>query len=78
MQHLVREARIAVRAGQSDKPADDLVEVALDASLVGWITLGLSVFSAGKHLPSADSGLRAYLPQATEHVKAEILALLAR
>ena len=70
---------MAVRGDQpSAKASDDPVEVALDASLVGWITLGLSVFSAGKHLPSADSGLRVFLPEATEHVKAEILAVLAR
>ena len=79
MQNLVRAARVAVRGDQpSAKASDDPVEVALDASLVGWITLGLSVFSAGKHLPSADSGLRVFLPEATEHVKAEILAVLAR
>lgn len=78
MQKLVLDARVAVWSRSNTKAADDPKEVGFDAALVGWITRGLSVFSAGAHLPSADSGLRSYLPEAMEHVKAEILALLAR
>ena len=77
LRDLVIAARAVLRAGQPPA-ADEERDVWMDISAVGWMTLGMSVFSAGAHMPSANSGMRSFLPTAQAHAKAEILAMLAR
>lgn len=59
---LVR-AVIAESAPEGAEPPD-ATNVALDAAITGWVTLGLSVWASGNHLPTQTLGARDFLPLA--------------
>ena len=44
--------------------APDATTVALEAAITGWVTLGLSVWASGNHLPTQSIGAREFLPLA--------------
>lgn len=61
--------------------APDLVEVdevtnALDSAVVGWTTLGLSVWLAGRHAPTSDYRQDSLIDAGREHMRQRILALI--
>jgi AcrR family transcriptional regulator len=59
---LVRAAIIESAPEGSEAP--DTTTVALDAAITGWVTLGLSVWASGNHLPTRSMGARDFLPLA--------------
>jgi AcrR family transcriptional regulator len=59
---LVRAAIIESAPEGSEAP--DTTTVALDAAITGWVTLGLSVWASGNHLPTQSMGARDFLPLA--------------
>jgi AcrR family transcriptional regulator len=69
---LVSEAA-AVRRGATSPP--DPARDGLDAALIGWLTLGMSVWHAGRHLPTQDLH-RDYFPIAKDYVRERIEELL--
>ena len=74
---LVHDARVVLRRkGRSTAP--DPVEVGLDAGLIGWWTLGMSVFVAGRHLPTRHAFERQYTEIARQRMKDAVLELLRR
>lgn len=82
LQRLVAEARAGLRPRSSRRGAEDAARVGLDSALVGWMTLGLSVWIAGRHLPtqSLDGGKARTrgLPLARRHMRDTIRAMLLR
>jgi AcrR family transcriptional regulator len=56
----------------------DATEVGLTSAVIGWITLGLSVWVGGNHLPTRQPSLRSFLPLAREHVRTLIIEMLSR
>jgi AcrR family transcriptional regulator len=74
---LVHDAHVAVRRkGRSVEP--DPVRVGLDAGLIGWMTLGMSVFVAGRHLPTRNAFERQYTEIARQRMKDTVLEMLRR
>lgn len=73
LQALVRAAAEDARGKAPPDPARD----ALDAAAIGWLTLGMSVWNAGRHLPTQAVD-RGRFPIASEHVHKLIAELLAR
>lgn len=73
LQALVKAVADAARGEAPPDPVRD----ALDAAAIGWLTLGMSVWNAGRHLPT-QSIERGYFPIASEHVHRLIAELLAR
>ena len=69
---------VAARVRLSDSDPDDVVEMALDAGVVGWLCLGSSVWFSGRHLPTRDMGLAKNLDQALAHMRTLIIAMLSR
>jgi AcrR family transcriptional regulator len=59
---LVRAAIVENSPVGSEAP--DPTTVALDAAITGWVTLGLSVWASGNHLPTQTIGARDFLPLA--------------
>jgi AcrR family transcriptional regulator len=74
LQSLVAAAGRAVRG--HDSPRDEPVAVALDAAIVGWTTLGCSVWLAGRHLPTSVYAAGDHVPVAREHLRDTIVRLL--
>ena len=70
---LVADAR---REALGSEP--DPLETGLDGAIVGWLTLGLSVWIAGRHLPTRSLGFGEHLPQARDRVRAAITDLVTR
>jgi AcrR family transcriptional regulator len=68
----------AARVHLSGTDPDDMVEMALDAGVVGWLCLGSSVWFSGHHLPTRDMGLSQYLDQSLAHMRTVIVAMLSR
>jgi hypothetical protein len=68
----------AARVHLSGTDPDDMVEMALDAGVVGWLCLGSSVWFSGRHLPTRDMGLSQYLDQSLAHMRTVIVAMLSR
>jgi AcrR family transcriptional regulator len=73
LQGLVADARRAVRPDVGD---DDPIAIALDASVVGWATLGCSVWLAGNHLPTRVFAVSEHIAMAREHLRATLVRLL--
>ena len=73
LQALVRAAAEDARGTSPPDPVRD----ALDAAAIGWLTLGMSVWNAGRHLPTQEVD-RGLFPIASEHVHKLIAELLAR
>lgn len=75
---LVIAARIEVHADEPDF-ADDPEFAAQTASLIGWLTMGESIWLAGRHLPSNDSErVRGFVPGAMAAARDVIVVLLKR
>ena len=51
-------------------------EAGLQSALIGWLTLGLSVWNAGRHLPTQRLAARKFLGLAKKHMREQILVLL--
>ena len=81
LQQLVLAARKSLRPRSSSDAPDD-PRVGLDSAIIGWMTLGLSVWVAGRHLPTQalDGGkARARgLPVARGHMRDLLRAMLSR
>jgi AcrR family transcriptional regulator len=78
LQRLVAAAGASVRADgavPADEIADD-VAVALDAAVIGWATLGFSVWLAGNHLPTQDLAVQSHIPLAREHLRRVVVDML--
>ena len=78
MKVLVVEARAEIFA---DDPTfvEDPMFASNTASTIGWLTMGESVWLAGRHLPSNESNEVARLvPLAMEFVKDVVISLLSR
>lgn len=56
----------------------DPFETGLDGSIVGWLTLGVSVWISGRHLPTRALGYAEYLPSALDRVRAVVAELVTR
>ena len=74
LQTLVGAAGRAVRGHPS--PRDEPIAVALDAAIVGWATLGCSVWLAGRHLPTNAYAAGDHVPVAREHLRDTVVRLL--
>jgi len=74
LQRLVKAAGAAVRADGA--PAPDAVTVGLDAAVIGWATLGLSVWLAGNHLPTQDLAVQSHIPLGREHLHKVVVDML--
>jgi hypothetical protein len=77
LQSLVRHATAHVR-GLSGVEAADPLETSLDAAAIGWITLGLSVWSAGRHSPTQQLNTEASYRLGREHVRKQVLEIISR
>lgn len=77
LQLLVLDARTHLKA---DDPhwAPDATEVGLTAAVIGWITLGVSVWKGGNHLPTRQKSVRDMLPVAREHIRTLVVEMLSR
>ena len=77
LQLLVLDARKQLKA---DDPAwsPDVTEVGLTSAVIGWMTLGISVWSGGNHLPTREARMRAMLPLAREHMRTLLIEMLSR
>ena len=76
LQRLVAAARAA--AHPTNEATPDPRQVGLDSAVIGWMTLGLSVWRAGHHLPTQRLGARSDLGVAREHVHAEVRSIIER
>lgn len=71
---LVAEARRSLAPEGEDDPGSDK----LDAALISWVTLGMSVWAAGEHLPTRQLQVAEFLPAAQDHLDGVIVSLLSR
>jgi AcrR family transcriptional regulator len=71
---LVRAAGESVRADGS-APAD-AVTVGLDAAVIGWATLGFSVWLAGNHLPTQELHVESRILLARDHLRKVVVDML--
>jgi AcrR family transcriptional regulator len=86
LQRLVADARRSLATdspasaaeGATGHDADQQVTVALDAALIGWLTLGLAVWQAGEHLPTKELGESPLVDSARRHAREQILEMLRR
>jgi AcrR family transcriptional regulator len=74
LQRLVKAAGATVRADAT--PAPDALAVGLDAAVIGWATLGFSVWLAGNHLPTQDLALQSHIPLGREHLRKVVVDML--
>jgi AcrR family transcriptional regulator len=77
LQLLVLDARTALKKDDPDWEPDAL-EIGLTGAVIGWITLGLSVWVGGNHLPTQRPGMRAMLPLARDHIRTLLVEILSR
>lgn len=77
LQQLVSAAKGAARR-KKRRAQPDTAEVALDSAVIGWMTLGLSVWKAGNHLPTRRLEERAAVGAARRHMRDEIRAVIER
>lgn len=64
-----------IKAARKYPTANDF-EDALDAAVVGWLTLGMAIWLSGNHMPTRKMGLRQYLDEGFVHLKRQIQTLL--
>ena len=74
LRQLVAAAGASVRADDAATP--DAVAVALDAAVIGWATLGFSVWLAGNHLPTQELAVQSHIPLAREHLRRVVVDML--
>lgn len=74
---LVAAAHLHLRP-KSRKGAADAARVGLDAGVIGWLTLGMSVFVAGRHLPTRNAAVRQYTELARQRMRETVLEMLRR
>lgn len=72
---LVRDAILKLKG---PKAKVDQVRLYLDLGVIGWMTLGMSVFTAGRHLPTADLAERSFTEQAKQHLHQTVIEMLKR
>lgn len=77
LQLLVLDARTHLKAGDPNWTPDG-TEVGLTAAVIGWVTLGVSVWKGGNHLPTRQKAVRDMFPIAREHLRTLIVELLSR
>ncbi len=77
LQLLVLDARKHLKA-HDPAWSPDGTEVGLTSAVIGWMTLGVSVWSGGNHLPTRDPRMRALLPAAREHMRTLLVEMLSR
>lgn len=70
---LVHDALRTFHHGEIDE-----VRVFMDTGVIGWMTLGMSVFTAGRHLPTQDLPERSYTEQAKLHLHDTVIEMLKR
>lgn len=71
---LVSDARAALRPATRSEPTD--MEESYDAAIVGWLTLGASVWNAGRHIPTNTSETAQHFAPARERMKEHIVERL--
>lgn len=71
---LVRGARIALQSADGIKPTE--MEESYDAAIIGWMTLGISVWNAGRHIPTNTSEAAKHFAPARERMKEHIIERL--
>jgi len=74
LQRLVKAAGTAVRVDATATP--DAVTVGLDAAVIGWATLGFSVWLAGNHLPTQDLAVQSHIPLGRAHLRKVVVDML--
>lgn len=72
---LVRDASLHLKGPDATV---DQIRLFMDVGVIGWMTLGMSVFTAGRHLPTADLAERSYTEQAKQHVHQTVIEMLKR
>lgn len=75
LRHLVAEVRASLHG--ASQSVGEMVDN-LDSAVIGWVTLGLSVWLSGRHLPSRDSGAHGLLPLSREHIRLLVVSFLSR
>ena len=73
----VDATRQSAEAGRTPNE-DELAASAMDAAIIGWTTLGMSVWVSGEHLPTRQLQVREFLPTAQQHFRDLIVAMLSR
>lgn len=71
---LVRDARIALQSPDGTKPT--AIEEQYDAAIVGWLILGISVWNAGRHIPTNTSDVAQHFEPARARMKEHIIERL--
>lgn len=71
---LVDAARTALR--DPSQPPLEMEIVEYDAAIIGWLTLGSSVWNAGRHIPTNSPETAARFGPARERLKERILGML--
>ena len=66
MLELVRRER-----GEAADPSD--MDLIVNAALIGWLTLGISVWQAGRHVPTADYGDRSLEDSVRQRIRELII-----
>lgn len=74
MNRLVRAARQHLR-DPGLPPLDETTQI-IDSAIVGWMTLGISVWNSGRHIPTNTSETSAYFMPARERMREHILGFL--
>lgn len=77
LRSLVAAAHLRLRP-KSRRGAPETARVGLDAGVIGWMTLGMSVFVAGRHLPTQTPSVREYTDIARQHMRDAVLEMLRR
>lgn len=73
---LVRDARVALKNDPSWQPDEE--QIALDAGVIGWLALGVSVWVGGSNLPARQTRVRQFMPLARDHMRTLLLEMLSR
>ena len=74
LRSLVLDARAHLRDPSATEP--DPMDATYDAVIVGWMTLGTAVWSAGRHVPTNTAVTTAHFEPARRRMKEQILAVL--
>jgi AcrR family transcriptional regulator len=77
LQLLVLDARKQLKAHDPDW-VPDVMEIGLTSAVVGWLTLGLSIWVGGNHLPTRQARVDELMPLAQEHVRRLVIEMLSR
>ncbi|MFZ9629113.1 MAG: TetR/AcrR family transcriptional regulator [Ilumatobacteraceae bacterium] len=68
----------ALRHFHGEDSTIDQLRLYFDVGVIGWMTLGMSVFTAGRHLPTRDLAERRYTEQAKQHLHNTVVEMLKR